>query len=166
MERLPWLCFAVGLIVVAATSHLRRTSTSPAKTGSSAALFVLTWLFVSFAGHHLCDEGGAPAFVVLTAAVGTASTPFLLLSRLWLLRLVVGLVAGAGMFLAAHLAASYHRDEITGNPRYSSGRFWHTPFTGQYPRDKAKTPRLQPKAWHSPTNSTGRPASNRALPGQ
>jgi hypothetical protein len=35
--------------------------------------------------------------------------------------------------------ASYHRDNITGNRDYRSGTFWHTPFTGQYPRDPSQT---------------------------
>ena len=47
---------------------------------------------------------------------------------------IAGLTVFFGMVIAMLLTSSYHGKEVTGNPEYSNGRFWHTPITGQYPR--------------------------------
>ncbi|MCX6907805.1 MAG: hypothetical protein NTY01_07160, partial [Verrucomicrobia bacterium] len=86
-----------------------------------------------------CSEGSSPLFVVFTCAGVAALGPFCVRLRSWRLPLYVFFVVIGGIFIAEYLAASYHRKDITGNPAFSSGQFWHTPFTGQYPRD--------PKCW-------------------
>jgi hypothetical protein len=91
-------------------------------------------LAVSLAGQHKCQEGGPPWVIVLGVAGLAAAGPFLVPLRRGLLPACLLVVTSIGMATTAHLARSYHRPEITGNPAYSAGRFWHTPFTGQYPR--------------------------------
>ena len=131
------LCSSVILAV--ATSHIRRSSGLMALAASSVTLFTLTAFTMFMYGSHKCDEGGTPLCVVVVAGFLTAALPWGLRDHPWLLRVLVAAVIFVGATVASKLAHSYHRDDITGNPRYASGRFWHTPLTGQYPRDEAYT---------------------------
>jgi hypothetical protein len=107
---------------------------------SAALIFPLAVFVVGFAGFHHCDEGGAPTFVVFASAAIAAAGPFFVPMRRGLLPAYVALAVSAGMLTAGHLTSSYHRDDITGNPEHASGRYWHTLFTGQYPRDPKYRP--------------------------
>lgn len=109
------------------------------KTGSSLLLFLSVAFGVLIAGAHMCDEGGSPPFVILSTAAVCSAMPWLALKNAWLTRIAIAVVLMSGMAAAHNLADSYHAENITGNPEYSSGRFWHTPFSGQYPRAKTAT---------------------------
>ncbi len=106
---------------------------------SALIIFPLAAHYINYCGLHFCDEGNPPLFMVLTYAGAAALGPFCVRLCRWRLPLYVFLMTIAGIATSMHLAGSYHRQDITGNPAYSSGQFWHTPFTGQYPRD--------PKYW-------------------
>ncbi len=126
--------------------HLRSTSGVISRVLSSIILLVVTAFVVISFGSHRCNQGGSPPFLITLTAFLAAGMPWLLTGRMRVLRgVIVLVVASSGMILANYLTSSYHRDDITGNPDYSSGRFWHTTFTGQYPReqDKSKLPRKQ-----------------------
>jgi hypothetical protein len=60
-----------------------------------------------------------------------------------LIRGLVAVTISGGILTAGHLTSSYHLDTVTGNPNYTSGRFWHTPLSGQYPRDRGKMKQYQ-----------------------
>ena len=127
------------IILLAATSHIRRSSGAKGRAISSILLLPLTALAVSISGEHKCDEGSVPPFVALATAVLAAGVPWVLRSRPWMMRGAAALVVLCGGIVESGLANSYHRDAITGNPSFASGRFWHTALTGQYPRDPGQT---------------------------
>jgi hypothetical protein len=132
-----------GFVLLVATCHLRKSTGSLGKAVASGLLFGLTAAIISVFGSHRCDEGSAPLFIIVFAAVISAAAPWVFGSRPWRARGLIILIVCVGALSASHLASSYHGDDITGNPSYSSGRFWHTGFTGQYPRDRSKTPRFR-----------------------
>jgi hypothetical protein len=47
----------------------------------------------------------------------------------WTIRALIAVVFGSGISSSSYLASSYHQKDITGNPDYSSARFWHTPHS-------------------------------------
>jgi len=101
---------------------------------SSGILFLTVSFFVFTAGCHACDQGDPPLFVVLaTATLAVLGNIFIRKVR-WLLLVWICAVSTLGMVTTSRLANSYHRRDITGNAKYASGRFWHTPVTGQFPR--------------------------------
>jgi hypothetical protein len=132
-----------SFILVVATSHIQRSSGLMALTVSSVTLFTLTAFTMFMCGSHKCDEGGTPLSVIVTTGVLAASLPWVLRGHPWLLRGIVAAAIFVGANVASKLTHSYHRDDITGNPRHASGRFWHTPLTGKYPRDEAYTLKAQ-----------------------
>ncbi len=138
-----WLICINGIVLLAATSHLRKTSRPEARGICSVALFLLTMLVVTASGFHRCDEGGTPSFVIFSSATITASLAWFSRLTPWQLRGLAAMTITLGMISGSRISSSYHREAVTGNPAYSAGRFWHTPFTGQYPRDREKTPRYK-----------------------
>ena len=132
-----------GIVMFVSTVYLRHSSGRRHKSASSLTLLLTTAAVICLPGCHRCSEGGVPSPVIFFFAIISALLPWLLCHRLWILRGVIVLVVSVGVVFAGYLAWSYHSDDITGNPNYSSDRFWHTWFTGQYPRDRAKTPRFQ-----------------------
>jgi hypothetical protein len=104
---------------------------------SMVAFCVAAYTFLC-AGSHLCNEGLPPLYLLFLFGIMAASLPWVL--GRWRLTIPPALVAVilAGVYTADVLADSYHSPTVTGNPKSSSGRFWHTPLTGQYPRDMKK----------------------------
>ena len=105
-------------------------------------LFLVAALYNAQCGSNKGYEGRAPLFMVLMFAGAASLGPFCIRLRRWQLPLYVFLMIIAGAATSIYLTDSYERPDITGNPAFSSGRFWHTPFTGQYPRDMEKTQRF------------------------
>jgi hypothetical protein len=66
------LPFAAGIVAVS-MSHLSWRKSALARVISSLLLFPLTWVMVYSFGNHLCDQGGAPAYIaVAVILVSTA----------------------------------------------------------------------------------------------
>lgn len=142
MKSITWIAWLVainGIILLAATTHLRKDSRPIGRAIATILLSCMTCFVVVMSGFHHCDEGGAPSFVIFSSAAITGVLPWLNRLHPWSIRIAIALTVTTGMVSATYLSSSYHRDTITGNPKYSAGRFWHTPFTGQYPRDRVKT---------------------------
>jgi hypothetical protein len=127
------LPFAAGIVAVS-MSHLSWRKSALARVISSLLLFPLTWVMVYSFGNHLCDQGGAPAYISVTVAAFVTATPWLPSLSFWFQRLAAGTLILLGMFTTSMLASSYHGDDVTANPAYSDGHFWHTSISGQYPR--------------------------------
>ena len=108
------------------------------RIGASIQVFLAASCAVVCAGIHMCDEGGSPLFVTLTVGALAAVIPWFRRWNVWVLRICMIALLMVGMRTASLLTNTYHGDAITGNPEFSSGRFWHTPFTGQYPRDQSR----------------------------
>ena len=127
---------AIGVLIVTtlATIHLRKESGKVAKSISSILLLLLTYYLLA-AFDHACDQGRAPHFVRYGLYCFCVAVPWVFPKRPWTTRATLFAALSVGMTIVIYLTDSYHGDSITGNPHYSSGRFWHTPFTGQYPRD-------------------------------
>jgi len=141
-NQMRWLLVLIisnGIILLAATVHIRRSAGPKSRTLSSLLLLALTAMAVFILSQHACEEGTAPPFVVFGTAVIAAGCPWLLPRRPWAMRGAIAVVVSCGIVVAQDLTNSYHRNSITGNPDYASGRFWHTSLTGQYPRDPSKT---------------------------
>ncbi len=132
-------CAVIGM----GTAAIWKESSLWRRIVASVILSLLSFLAIEMAGMHMCREGGSPAFVVWSVTGIAATLPWIVRKNLWLLGLNIALVVTSGMHIAHSLTNSYHRDDITGNPDYSSGRFWHTPFTGQLPRDREKMKRYE-----------------------
>ncbi|MEM7391254.1 MAG: hypothetical protein AAF492_02815 [Verrucomicrobiota bacterium] len=143
-EWLPWLIGVNCIVLMAGTSHLTKDSGRKGRAVSSLIVFPLTFFIVSLFGFHKCDDGTSPAYIAYTTALLSASLPWIGRLPLWLGKTMIAVLLTSGAMASSYLSSSYHREDITGNDKYSSGRFWHTPFTGQYPRDKSKTPRFRP----------------------
>jgi hypothetical protein len=107
------------------------------RIAASVQVFLAAFFAVGCAGVHMCHEGGSPLFLNLAVGALASIVPWFHKWNVWVLRACIIVVTIVGMHTARFLAHSYHGDTITGNPRFSSGRFWHTPFTGQYPRDQS-----------------------------
>ena len=90
------------------------------------------------AGAHKCDEGTPPTLFLLLVVVPVAIIPWINWLNPWVMRGLISIAITFGLIWAGDLAHSYHGETITGNPAYSSGTFWHTPITGQYPREPNK----------------------------
>lgn len=132
-----------GVILLLVTTHLRKTSQWRERAASSFAIFVFTTVVVGFSGMHMCDDGKLPSFVMFATGVVAGIFPWLYSAHPWLIRGLIFLTITIGLVSSRILITSYHSDSITGNPKYSSGRFWHTSFTGQYPRDHKKMAELK-----------------------
>lgn len=130
----------IAVVILLSTTHLRKKSRKLGKAISSGLLLFLIPLHIYSMSGHLCDEGNAPIFIQFGFAAIGAALPWVLPSYPWITRLAIVPILLVGGGVASYLTATYHRDDITGNRSYSSGWFWHTPFTGQYPRDPAMTP--------------------------
>lgn len=119
------------------------------KTGKSAPLKRMVWIkaiisVIMFivavfafeaAGQHKCNEGNPPASLAYIMGMLAASLPWVLARWVWIVPIAFAMVVYAGTHTADALADSYHGEAVTGNPVFSSGRFWHTWISGQYPRD-------------------------------
>jgi hypothetical protein len=141
MNVLYWILFLLGtnaVILLVTTSHLSSVPHAMARALISLALFLIGSILVALCGMHMCDEGKAPQFVVFATAFLLALYPWFKKLNPWCIRGLIAVTLSAGMFTSNYLATSYHSENITGNPDYASARFWHTPFTGQYPRDAKK----------------------------
>ncbi len=127
-----------GALLLVATSHLRRTSTWKARAVSSIGIFLLAQLAVTIFSYHKCNEGSTPPFVMYAVASVAALFPWIYSTNPWAIRGMIAVTVMTGMLSAKHLTSSYHSERVTGNPSYATERYWHTPFTGQYPRDREK----------------------------
>ena len=72
--------------------------------------------------------------MIVAGALLTAAAPLLATRRRWLIPILVCASFTSSVLSALLLMDVYHSKDYTGNPAYSSGRFWHTPLTGIYPR--------------------------------
>ncbi len=135
MGLLLTLPFLILFTILIATAHLRKVNSRLKKTISSITLILLIPFILDVHSSHLCNEGGAPLFVKYGFGVLGAILPWVNPRHPWLTRALIIPIIVVGTLTARHLTASYHRDDITGNPYYSVGKFWHTPFTGQYVRE-------------------------------
>ena len=144
------------VVLAISTVHIRQDSGTVARIFCTLMLLLLAAFTIFICGSHKCDEGDAPASIMLATAALTACLPWMLRLHPWLMRAAVAVVIYAGATIASDLTHSYHRDDMTGNPRYASGRFWHTPLTGQYPRAPAYTlkARLEKQYEDPKTNMT------------
>jgi hypothetical protein len=129
----------IFLILLLATTHLRKSSGHLGKGISSGVLCLLVAGFVHGKSLHLCDEGDAPFFLLLAFGGMAGCLPWLLPRHPWWARVSVIPVILFGTWLAQAATASYHRDDITGNKDFAAGWFWHTPFSGQYSRHPEMT---------------------------
>ena len=130
-----WFYMVAGL---AATALLWWRSDGWIRAVVSVVMFGCVGYPTRFAGMHECFEGRPPELLELVFAGIAASLAWSLGRWRWPVPLTFIMLLSAGTFTARALAHSYHSDEITGNPEFSSGRFWHTAITGQLPRDKDK----------------------------
>ncbi len=96
--------------------------------GAGMAAFVLGLL----AGLHNCDQGTPIRLAVLFGGLTFVSYCFMSPKRLRLLWSVA--LFFVGISLCYNTANLYHRDLFTGNPKFSSGGYWHSFFTGVYER--------------------------------
>ncbi|MCH7225218.1 hypothetical protein [Haloferula sp. A504] len=92
-----------------------------------------------FAGYHKCYEGSPPMTIGWVFGLSAASLPWLIHQWKFAIPLVYFVLIATGAQTARSLARSYHGSEVTGNPAFSSGEFWHSPITGLHPRDAEKT---------------------------
>ncbi len=136
-----FLLVIIAVVLFMTTTHLRKTSDRKDRAMSSIALFLITWILVGVSGIHMCQEGRPPSYLAFVFALLASAIPWLIGVNLWMIRALLAVAVGGGISCASYLASSYHQKHITGNPDFASERFWHTPFTGQYPRDKAKMER-------------------------
>ncbi len=97
--------------------------------GAGMAVFVLGLL----AGLHNCDQGTPIRLAVLFGGIMFISVGFIDLRRLRLLWSVALLFFAIS--LCYYTANLYHHDMFTGNPQFSSGRYWHSFFTEVYERE-------------------------------
>lgn len=157
----------ISAVILISTLHLRKKSGKIGRTATSILLLLLIALNIDMKSSHMCDEGSAPFFVKYGFGMCGAALPWLLPSHPWITRGAVIPTILIGVFVARFLTASYHRDDITGNRAYSSGRFWHTPFTGQFQRDpnmtferrQAERERIIREIENSEQNAAGQPAT-------
>jgi hypothetical protein len=96
--------------------------------GAGMAGFALNLL----AGLHHCDQGTPIRLAALFGGLTFVSFCFMSPMRLRLLWSVALLFVG--IVLCYHVANLYHRELFTGNPKLSSGRYWHSFFTEIYGR--------------------------------
>jgi hypothetical protein len=108
------------------------------KASVSVIAFIAAAYAFRFAGIHKCDEGSPPEILAFAVGGLAASLPWMLAQWRLAVPLAFVVVFFAGTFTARALAHSYHAPEVTGNPAFSSGRFWHSSVTGQLPRDPKK----------------------------
>lgn len=139
MEIFGSLAMEIAVVILISTTHLRKRSGKVGKTVSSVLLLILIAFLIDSHSGHLCDEGRAPIFITFGFGAIGAALPWILPALPWVTRGTIIPLILIGEFVASFLTASYHRDDITGNRRYSYGWFWHTPITGQYPRDPSMT---------------------------
>ena len=148
LQRSPKTMFTAAYIafIIAVLSVASFIAIAPLKISSKWPLRLLSLLFTLFligcvfaTTDHMCDEGDAPLFLMLASSLSASIFPLLFATRPWLCYGSVAFIAFSSFCASAYLTASYHRDDVTGNPRYASGRFWHTPFTGQMPRAANQT---------------------------
>ena len=131
-----WVYVAVGL---GASGLLWWKNHWWVKAAISVVLFIGAAYAFQFAGMHMCFEGSPPAVLEVLFGGLAASLPWLLGRWKWPVPVAFIAVFFTGTFLAGFLASSYHGEDVSGNPDFSSGQFWHTPISGQYPRDLEKT---------------------------
>jgi hypothetical protein len=108
------------------------------KASISVVAFIAAAFAFKFAGMHKCNEGNPPELLGNVVGVIAASLPWMLAQWRLAVPLAFVVVFFAGTYTARALAESYHAPAITGNPAFSSGRFWHSSVSGQLPRDPKK----------------------------
>ena len=156
----------IAVVILVSTLHLRKKSGKIGRATSSVLLLLLIAVIIDMKSSHMCDEGSAPFFVKYGFGICGAALPWLVPSHPWVTRGTVIPTILVGVFVARFLTESYHRDDITGNRAYSSGGFWHTPFTGQLQRDpnmtferrQAERERIIREIGNSERNAAGQPA--------
>ena len=104
----------------------------------SLVIFVGVAYPFQFAGMHKCYEGRPPNVLEYAFGIIAALLPWCFGNWKWPVPVGFVAVLFLGTFTARSLAHSYHCTNVTGNPGFSSGRFWHSPISGQYPRDQEK----------------------------
>lgn len=96
--------------------------------GAGTAGFALNLL----AGLRHCDQGTPIRLAALFGGLTSVSFCFMSPRRLRLLWSVALLFVGIS--LCYYTANLYHHERYTGNHQLSSGRYWHSLFTGVYER--------------------------------
>ena len=111
------------------------------KAFASMFAFLVAADAFTLVGSHLCNEGFPPLYLPFLFGIMAASLPWVPGRWRWAIPPALLVVILAGVYTSDALADSYHSPTVTGNPKSASGRFWHTPLTGQYPRDMNKFPK-------------------------
>ncbi|MEP4077933.1 hypothetical protein [Haloferula sp.] len=109
------------------------------KAITSVVLLLTVLQSFLFAGYHKCYEGSPPMTLGWVFGLLAASLPWLINKWKFAVPLIYLVLITAGAQIARSLARSYHGSEVTGNPAFSSGDFWHSAITGLHPRDAEKT---------------------------
>jgi hypothetical protein len=130
-----WFYLGVG---IASTGVLWWKRNLWTKAMVSVIAFVAVAYAFQFAGMHKCFEGRPPALLEYFVGAIAAALPWALGQWRLAVPVAFAIVFLTGTFTARALADSYHGPGVTGNPAFSSGRFWHTPVSGQFPRDPKK----------------------------
>lgn len=122
------------VIVIIAMTHLQRWKGITSLSISSLIIFMLMFLMATAYGNHKCDQGSAPEYIAILSGAMGMIVPWIRKVSVWRRRCIVAAVSFVWISIGMFLTSSYHGEKITGNPKYSNGRFWHTALTGQYPR--------------------------------
>ena len=142
-----WFYFGVG---IASTGLLWWKRNSWIRASISVITFTVTAYAFHFAGMHKCFEGNPPEFLEYAVGALAALLPWVFARWRSVVPLSFTIVFFAGTFTAGVLADSYHGPTVTGNPAFSSGRFWHSTLTGQLPRDPKKVEEFWNRLRHTP----------------
>jgi hypothetical protein len=122
----------------------------PASRWVIASLSGITVLAVCImAGLHHCDQGTPYRLSAVFGVLAFILVAFIRRRGRALLGLL--LIACLGTIQSCYVSGLYHSDEMTGNPRYGSGSYWHSFLTGAYPRRSDAGPR-PPDESPEPTN--------------
>jgi hypothetical protein len=126
----------IGLV---STGILWWRQTGWTKAIVSIVLLLMVLQSFLFAGYHKCYEGRPPMTLGWVFGFAAASLPWLIKKWKFAVALVYFVLIATSAQIARSLARSYHGSEVTGNPAFSSGDFWHSSITGLHPRDADKT---------------------------
>ena len=129
-----------GLVILVSLWPTWIWTSARARRISALLAFAMAAFVVTVAGTHKCNQGGPPLFLTCLCGALCATATVAIQRARWLVAVLVAAICTVGILTSSHLTDLYHHREYTGNPGYSCGRFWHTPFTGLYPR--------APEHWH------------------
>ena len=147
MKALIWLLRILGLnafVIALSFWPIWIWNNRQARAVSAGLVFSLIALVVTVTGTHGCNQGGPPIFMVCFPAALAALIVLRVDRNRWLSALLTILICTTAILVTSYLTHLYHDKKYTGNPRYSAGAFWHTPFTGLYSRAPEKRNGKQP----------------------